>query len=112
MAVTHCKRRNVAVDVVKTDVTVGGIKIEAQEHGDRMALLLTASAACDATIVAGNGEVFGGLEDLKISFSGAGEKAVCLDTARFKFVSGANKGCIVVKASADSKLKATMIVAC
>lgn len=112
MAVTHCKRRNVAVDVAKTEVTTAGVAIEAQEHGDRMALLLTATGAVDATIVAGNGEVFGDLEDLKISFSGAGEKAVCLDTARFKFVSGDHKGCIVVKASDNSKLKATMIVAC
>lgn len=112
MAVTQCKRRNVAVDVVKTDVTTAGIAIEAQEHGDRMALLLTASGACTATVLAGDGEVFGGLEDLTITFDAAGEKAVCLDTARFKFVSGENKGCIVVKADADSKLKATMIVAC
>ena len=112
MAVTHCKRRNVVVDVEKTDVTTAGIAIEAQEHGDRMVLLLVASAACTATVVAGDGEVFGGLEDLTISFTAAGEKAVCLDTARFKFVSGPNKGCILVKADAASKLKATMIVAC
>lgn len=116
MAVTHCKRRNVAVDVVKTDVTTAGIEIEAQEHGDRMILLLTAAAVtdgCTATIVAGDGEVFGGLEDLVVSFpSTGGEKAVCLDTARFKFVSGAHKGKIVVKASVADKIKATMIVAC
>ena len=112
MAVTHCKRRNVAVDVVKTDVTTAGIAIAAEEHGDRMILLLVASAACTATVVAGDGEVFGGLEDLTITFDGAGEKAVCLDTARFKFVSGDNKGKIVVKADAASKLKATMMVAC
>lgn len=112
MAVTHCKRRNVAVDVVKTPVTTAGIAIEAQDHGDRMVLLLVASAACTATIAAGDGEVFGGLEDLTITFAAAGEKAVCLDTARFKFVSGNNKGKILVKASVADKLQATMIVAC
>ena len=112
MSVTHCKRRNVAVDVQKTDVTTAGIAIEAQEHGDRMVLLLTASAACTATIVAGDGDVWGNLEPLEVKFDAAGDKAVCLDTARFKFTSGENKGKIVVKADAASKLQATMIVAC
>lgn len=109
---TKCLKRNEAVNVEETAVTTAGIAIEAQDHGDRMVLLLTASSACTATIVAGDAEVFGGLEDLTITFSGAGSKAVCLDTARFKFVSGENKGKIVVKASAASALKATMIVGC
>lgn len=112
MAVTHCTKRNEAVDVVETAVTTAGIAIEAQDHGDRMVLLLAASKACTATIAAGNAEVWGGLEDLSIEFAGAGSKAVCLDTARFKFVSGENKGKIVVKASAADSLKATLLIGC
>ncbi|MBQ9113905.1 MAG: hypothetical protein IJY05_03175 [Clostridia bacterium] len=112
MAVTKCIKRNEAVDVVETAVTTEGIAIEAQDHGDRMVLLLTASAACNATIVAGDAEVWGGLEDLTIKFTAAGSKAVCLDTARFKFVSGDNKGKIVVKANAADSLKATLLIGC
>ena len=112
MAVTQCVKRNEAVDVVETAVTTAGIAIEAQDHGDRMVLLLTASAKVDATIVAGDAEVWGGLEDLTIGFAGAGSKAICLDTARFKFVSGDNKGKIVVKASEADKLKATLLIGC
>lgn len=112
MAVTKCVKRNEAVDVVETAVTTAGIAIEAQDHGDRMVLLLAASKACTATIAAGDAEVWGGLEDLTIAFEAAGSKAVCLDTARFKFVSGENKGKIVVKASAADSLKATLLIGC
>ena len=112
MAVTHCKRRNEVVDVTTTDVTTAGIALEAQEQGDRMILMLTASAACTLTVKAGDAEVWGNLEDLTITFSAAGSKAVCLDTARFKFVSGVNKGCIVVAADEASKAKATLLVGC
>lgn len=112
MAVTHCKRRNEVVDVTNTDVTTNGIALEAQEHGDRMILMLTASAACTVTVKAGDAEVWGNGEDLTITFSAAGSKAVCLDTARFKFVSGDNKGCIVVAANAAEKAKATLLVGC
>ena len=112
MAVTKCIKRNEAVDVVETAVTTAGVAIEAQDHGDRMVLVLTASKACAATIVAGNADVFGGLEDLAITFNGAGGKAICIDTARFKFVSGENKGKIVVKASEGSAVKATLFVGC
>lgn len=110
--VVQCTKRNEAVDVASTSVTTAGIALEAQDHGDRMLLLLTATAACVITIPAGDAEVFGGLEDLKITFSGAGSKVVCLDTARFKFVSGENKGKILVKADAASKATASMLVAC
>ena len=111
MAVTHCKRRNVAVDVAQTAITTTGIALEAQEQGDRMILMVTATAACNVTVKAGDAEVFGNLEDLTIPFTGAGSKAVCLDTARFKFVSGVNKGCIVVLAD-NSNAKATLLVGC
>jgi hypothetical protein len=112
MAVTHCKRRNEVVDVTTTDVTTTGIALEAQEQGDRMILMLTASAACTVTVKAGDAEVWGGLEDLSIPFAAAGSKAVCLDTARFKYVSGDNKGCIIVAADAAGKAKATLLVGC
>ncbi len=112
MAVTHCKRRNIAVDVTTTAVTTEGIALEAQEQGDRMILLLEATSACKLTVKAGNAEVFGNLEDLTIPFDGEGSKAVCLDTARFKFVSGENKGCIVVAADAANKATATLLVGC
>lgn len=112
MAVVHCKRRNELVDVTSTPITVAGIALEAQEHGDRMVLEVTATAACTVTVCKGDSEVWGNLEDLAITFSGAGKKAVCLDTARFKFVSGSNKGCIVLKASEASKASATLFVGC
>lgn len=112
MAVTHCKRRNVAVDIAQTAITTTGIALEAQEQGDRMILMVTATAACNVTVKAGDAEVFGNLEDLTIPFTGAGSKAVCLDTARFKFVSGTNKGCIVVAADVASKATATLLVGC
>ena len=112
MAVVHCKRRNEPVDVTSTPITVEGIALEAQEHGDRMVLEVTATAACTVTVCKGDGEVWGNLKDLSIVFSGAGKKAVCLDTARYKFVSGENKGCIVLKASDASKASATLFVAC
>ena len=112
MAVVHCKRRNEPVDVEATAITTAGIALEAQEHGDRMVLEVTATDACTVTVCAGDGEVWGGLEDLSIVFTAAGKKAVCLDTARFKFMSGNNKGCIVLKASAASKATATLFVGC
>lgn len=112
MAVVHCTKRNEVVDVTSTAVTTAGIGLEAQDHGDRMLLLLTATAACTVTISAGDAEVFGGLEDLSISFAAAGNKVVCLDTARFKFVSGGNKGKIVVKADVAGKATAALLVAC
>ena len=112
MAVVHCKRRNEPVDVESTAITTAGVALEAQEHGDRMVLEVTATDACTVTVCAGDGEVWGGLEDLSIVFTTAGKKAVCLDMARFKFMSGDNKGCIVLKASAASKATATLFVAC
>lgn len=112
MAVVHCKRRNELVDVTSTPITVAGIALEAQEHGDRMVLEVTATDACNVTVCAGDGEVWGNLEDLVIEFKAAGKKAVCLDTARYKYVSGENKGCIVLKASVASKASATLFVGC
>lgn len=112
MAVVHCTKRNEAVEVTSTAVTTTGIGLDAQEHGDRMLLLLNATAACTITVVAGDAEVFGGLEDLKITFGSAGSKVVCLDTARFKFVSGENKGKILVKADSAGKATASMLIAC
>lgn len=112
MSVTQCTKRNVAVDVATTPLTTTPIKIAAQDKGDRMLLLLTATAACTVTVAAGNAEVFGNLGDLAITFSAAGSKAVCLDTARYKFVSGENKGCILVKASKTETAVASMLISC
>lgn len=112
MSVTQCTKRNVAVDVATTGLTETPTPIEAQDKGDRMLLLLTATADCTVTVVAGNAEVFGNLGDLSIEFSGAGSKVICLDTARYKFVSGENKGCILVKASKKDTAVASMLISC
>lgn len=112
MSVIECKKRNEAVDVTATAVTTTGIALSAQDHGERMILLLMATGECTVTIPAGDAEVWGGLEDLTITFTGAGNKAVCLDTARYKFVTGANKGSIVVKANEANKVSAALLVSC
>lgn len=79
------------------------------ENDAKMVLVIhnTGSSATDLTVKAGNG--IQGVADLVLSVP-AGVSLVKLESGRFKFVSGTNKGKIVVKSTGTPKVGVVALV--
>lgn len=104
------KQRNTFVDDVVTKAidATDGAYFEMIEKDGKYAIEITntdSSNAEEVTIVAGNDPVWGDLPDLKITLAKSEIKWICLDGARFKQMTGANKGRILFRGSADVKLR-------
>lgn len=93
--------RNEIVNLELTALTAATETPVAFDQKDDQTILVLANSgtsAVDVTIKAGNG--LQGVNDLTVSVK-AGANAIKLESGRFKFVTGVNKGKIVLKAAAS-----------
>lgn len=81
--------------------------IEWKEGDDKMILVIVATAATTLTVKAGNG--IQGVAD-KVLTVPVGTSLVKLESGRFKNVSGANKGKIVVQSAGTPKVGVVALV--
>ena len=78
------------------------VKIEANYKDLHTVVHVLGSAAGTITVKAGNG--YAGVNDYAFAVGNGEYKAVVLDSARFMNVTGADRGCIVLEASAACKI--------
>lgn len=81
--------------------------IEWSENDDKMILVVNATAATTLTVKAGNG--IQGVCDLTLDVP-VGVSLVKLESGRFKFVTGENKGKIVVVSAGTPKVGVAALV--
>lgn len=81
--------------------------IEWSENDDKMILVVNATAATTLTVKAGNG--IQGVCDLTLDVP-VGVSLVKLESGRFKFVTGENKGKIVVVSTGTPKVGVAALV--
>lgn len=83
-----------------------GAKIKWDERDDKMLVLIqnTATSEQTATIKAGDGIM--GVCDLSVTIAASSYTFVALDSARFKWVSGENKGHVLVTGASSIKVAA------
>ena len=83
-----------------------GALIDFGARDNKILLLLqnTASSAGTVTVKAGNG--LGGVSDLKVDILASSFVTLALDSSRFKFVTGENKGMIHLTGAAPIKVAA------
>lgn len=102
--------RNNLANVELTTLTANTEKtLDWSENDAKMVLVIhnSGSSATDLTVKAGNG--IQGVADLALTVP-VGVSLVKLESGRFKFVSGANKGKIIVKSTGAPKVGVVALV--
>lgn len=97
--------KTIATMVEALDAAAGG-KIKWDERDEKMLLLIQNTATSEQTAAIKAGDGIMGVCDLSIKIPASSYTIVSLDSARFKWVSGENKGYVLITGASTIKVAA------